>query len=221
MIGQAAVGGPPLQRDSIFRIASLTKPITAAAAMILIDDGKLGLDEPIERCLPELANRRVLRRLDGPLDDTVPATRSITVRDLLTFTMGMGIAFAAPGSTPIQRAIDDLQLGQGVPRPQAPPPPDEWLRRLGTLPLMHQPGEQWMYNTGCDVLGALIARASGRPFDSFLRERMLEPLGMIDTAFSVPADQRHRLVTSYLVDPRSGALQPFDPPDGQARAVEA
>jgi len=213
--GAMEAGGEPLQRDSIFRIASLTKPITAAAAMILVDDGTLGLDEPVDRWLPELASRKVLRRINGPLDDTVPAARLITVRDLLTFTMGMGIPFAPSGTYPIQRALDDLQLGQGAPRSQAPPEPDEWLRRLGTLPLMHQPGERWMYNTGCDVLGALIARAAGQPFDRFLRERMFEPLGTTDTAFSVPAEKRDRLVTSYLVDPASGALQPSDPPDGQ------
>jgi CubicO group peptidase (beta-lactamase class C family) len=216
VIGATAAGGSePVRRDSIVRISSMTKPITAAAAMALIDDGQLTLDEPVDRHLPELAGRRVLRRIDGPLDDTVPATRSITVRDLLTFTMGMGIVLAPPGSTPIQRALDELQLGQGIPQPQVAPALDEWLRRLGTLPLMHQPGERWMYNTGSDVLGALIARASGRPLDPYLRERILEPLGMIDTGFSVPPAQRHRLVTSYTADPATGALRLFDPPDGQ------
>ena len=211
----AAGGGEPLRRDSIFRISSMTKPITAAAAMAAIDDGRLTLDEPVDRLLPELAGRRVLRRVDGPLDDTVPATRPITVRDLLTFTMGMGILLAPPGSTPIQRALDELQLGQGMPQPQVAPAPDEWLRRLGTLPLMHQPGERWMYNTGSDVLGALIARASGRPLEHFLRERIFAPLGMTDTGFSVPPARRDRLVTSYLTDPATGALRPLDPPDGQ------
>lgn len=211
----AAGGGEPMRRDSIVRISSMTKPITAAAAMALIDDGRLALDEPVDRLLPELAGRRVLRRIDGPLDDTVPASRPITVRDLLAFTMGMGILYAPPGSTPIQRALDEHQLGQGPPQPQTAPAPDEWLRRLGTLPLMHQPGERWMYNTGSDVLGALIARASGRPFDQFLRERILEPLGMVDTGFSVAPAQRGRLVASYRTDPATGALRPYDPPDGQ------
>ena len=215
VIGRTAAGdAPPLQRDSIFRIASLSKPVTAAAALIAIEDGRLALDEPVDRLLPELANRRVLRQIDGPLDDTVPANRPIAVRDLLTFTMGMGILFAPPGTHPIQRAIDELQLGQGMPRPQIPPAPDEWLKRLGTLPLMRQPGECWMYHTSSDVLGALIARATDQPFESFLRERLFAPLGMVDTAFSVSPAQRDRLVTSYLVDPASGGLQPFDPPDG-------
>jgi CubicO group peptidase (beta-lactamase class C family) len=215
VIGATTAGGSqPLRRDSIFRISSMTKPITAAAAMALIDDGKLTLDEPVDRLLPELAHRRVLRRLDGPLDDTVPANQPITVRDLLAFTMGMGILFAPPGATPIQRAIDELALGQGPPQPEIPPAPDEWLRRLGTLPLMRQPGECWMYNTGSDVLGALIARAAGRPLEAFLRERLLEPLGMHDTGFSVTPAQRDRLVTSYLTEP-TGGLRLFDPPDGQ------
>lgn len=215
-LGTTTAGGSePVRRDSIFRISSMTKPVTAAAAMALIDDGAIALDEPVDRLLPELAARRVLRRIDGPLDDTVPAHRPITVRDLLVFTMGMGIVLAPPGSTPIQRALDELHLGQGMPQPQVAPPPDEWLRRLGTLPLMSQPGERWMYNTGSDVLGALIARASGRPLEQFLRERIFEPLGMIDTGFSVPPAQRHRLVTGYVTDPATGALRRFDSPDGQ------
>jgi len=215
VIGATAAGvGPPLRRDALFRISSMTKPITAAAAIALVDDGKLTLDEPVDRLLPELAHRRVLRRVDGPLDDTVPAHRPIAVRDLLTFTLGIGTLYAPPGATPIQRAIDELALGQGPPQPQTPPAPDEWLRRLGTLPLMRQPGACWIYNTGSDVLGVLIARAAGRPFESFLRERLLDPLGMHDTGFSVPPAQRDRLVTGYQSDP-GGGLRPFDPPDGQ------
>jgi len=148
-IGTKAVGGgDPIRRDTIFRISSMTKPITAAAAMILVEECKVRLDEPVDRLLPELSGRKVLKRLDGPLDDTVPANRPITVRDLLTFRMGFGVVMAAPGTYPIQKAMDDLLLGQGPPSPATPPAPDDWLRRLGSLPLMHQPGEQWMYNTG-------------------------------------------------------------------------
>ncbi|HMG52645.1 MAG TPA: serine hydrolase domain-containing protein, partial [Kofleriaceae bacterium] len=210
----AAEAGAPLRRDAIVRISSMTKPIIAAAAMIAIEDGKLALDEPIDRLLPELANRRVLRRIDGPLDDTVPAVRRITVRDLLTFTMGMGVLLAPPGSHPIQRASEELALGQGPPWPPTPPAPDEWLRRLGTLPLMRQPGECWMYNTGSDVLGALLARAARAPLETVLRERLFAPLAMADTEFSVPPAKRDRLVTSYLADPATGALKLHDPPDG-------
>src|SRR5674536_180518 len=147
-IGTTAVGGnEPMRRDTIFRISSMTKPVTAAAAMILVEECKLRLDEPVDRLLPELADRKVLKRLDGPLHDTVPAIRPITVRDLFAFTMGFGIVMAPPDTYPIQKAMSDLSLGQGPPSPSAPPAPDEWIRRLGTLPLMHQPGERWMYNT--------------------------------------------------------------------------
>src|SRR5271167_1106825 len=167
-IGTKVVGGSdPIRRETIFRIASMTKPITAAAAMILAEECKLRLDDPVDRLLPELADRKVLQRLDGPLDETVQAERPITVRDLLTFRMGFGIVMAPPGTYPIQRAVSELQLFQGPPQPQTPPGPDEWIRRFGPLPLMHQPGEKWMYHTGSDLLGVLIARASGRPFERF------------------------------------------------------
>lgn len=210
-----AGGSEPVRPDTIFRIASLTKPITAAATMMLVEDGKLQLDEPVERLLPELARRSVLRRLESPLDDVVPARRPISVRDLLTFRLGFGIVLAPPGTYAIQKAADDLQLGQGMPAPSTPPAPDEWLRRFATLPLMHQPGEKWMYHTGADVLGILIARAARQPFDVFLRERLFAPLGMSDTAFSVPESKRDRFVPSYVVDPQTQALSLYDPIDGQ------
>jgi CubicO group peptidase (beta-lactamase class C family) len=208
-IGLSSIGGHPMRRDTIFRIASMTKPITATAAMILVDEGKISLDESVERLLPELANRKVLRRLDGPLEDTVPAERSITVRDLLAFTMGFGIVF--PFDTyPIQKAAAELELGYGPPEPRSMPDPDEWMRRFATLPLMFQPGERWAYNTGSDVLGVLIARASGKPFDAFLRERIFEPLGMKDTGFSVPPAKLDRFTASYFPNPMTGGLDLFD-----------
>jgi CubicO group peptidase (beta-lactamase class C family) len=215
MLGALAEAGAPMRRDSLFRISSMTKPITAAAALIAIDDGALAIDAPVERWLPELADRRVLRAIDASLDDTVPAARAITVRDLLAFTLGIGIPFAAPGAYPIQRALDAADLGQHQPSPARCPPPDEWLRRLAGLPLMRQPGEAWMYNTGADVLGVLIARATRAAFPEFLRERLFAPLGMRDTAFFVAEDQRHRLATAYAVDPATGARTLYDPPDGQ------
>ena len=214
-IGTMALGGgQPMRRDTIFRISSMTKPVTAVAAMILVEECLLRLDEPVDRLLPELAGARVLRRLDGPLDDTVPARRPITVRDLLTFRMGSGLVMAPPGAYPIQAAIDEQRLGLGLPSPATPPGPDEWIRRFGALPLMHQPGERWMYNTGSDVLGVLVARASGQPLETFLRERVFEPLGMTDTGFSVPAASLDRFATSYLTDPGAGALRLYDEPDG-------
>jgi CubicO group peptidase (beta-lactamase class C family) len=208
-IGLKTLGGEPVRRDTIFRIASMTKPVTAAAALILVEECRLRLDDPVDRLLPELAGRRVLRRLDSPLDDTVPASRPITLRDLLTFTLGHGMVMATPNTYPIQRAQAEL-LGGGPPNPAQVPPPDEWMRRLGTLPLVHQPGEQWMYNTGSDVLGVLIARAAGQPFETFLRERIFEPLGMRDTGFSVPAAKLDRLATAYRTSFETGALEIFD-----------
>ncbi|HET9621168.1 MAG TPA: serine hydrolase domain-containing protein [Kofleriaceae bacterium] len=214
VVGALADGGAPVRRDSLFRISSMTKPITAAAAMIAIDDGALALDAPVERWLPELADRRVLRTMASELDDTVAADRSITVRDLLAFTLGLGIPLAPPGTYPIQRAMDAEDLGQHQPSPARCPAPDEWMRRLGKLPLMRQPGAAWMYNTGADVLGVLVARATRTAFPDFLRERLFQPLGMRDTAFSVAPADRHRLATAYAVSP-SGGRTVYDPPDGQ------
>ncbi len=214
-IGTQALGGSePIRRDTLFRIASLTKPVTAVATMILVEECRIRLDDPVDRWLPELADRRVLKRIDGPLDDTVPARRPITVRDLLTFTLGFGLVMAPPGTHPIQRAVDELALGLGAPQPSIPPAPDEWMRRLGRLPLLHQPGERWMYHTGADVLGVLIARAAGQPFEAFLRERLFEPLGMHDTGFHVPGPKLGRLATSYAPHPETGALELYDPAEG-------
>jgi CubicO group peptidase (beta-lactamase class C family) len=206
-----AIGGDPVRRDTIFRIASMSKPVTAAAALILVEECKLRLDEPVDRLLPELENRQVLKRPDGPLDETVRATRRITLRDLLTFRWGFGLMLGPP-NTPILQAAKDLQIGMGPPSPSTPAP-DEWIRRLGTLPLMHQPGERWLYHTGSDVLSVLIARASGQPLEEFLRERIFEPLGMHDTGFSVPSAQLHRLATSYYANPKTGKLEVYDQPE--------
>src|SRR5437660_8485946 len=151
VIGTQAIGDSrPMRRDTIFRIASMTKPITAVAAMILVEECKLRLDEPVDRWLPELANRKVLKRLAGPLDDTEPAQRPISVRDLLTLRMGLGMILAPPGTYPIQNAIAAAGLAPGPYLPQFGP--DEYMKRLGRLPLVHQPGEKWMYHTGLDVL---------------------------------------------------------------------
>jgi CubicO group peptidase (beta-lactamase class C family) len=215
-IGTMAEGGSgPMTRDTIFRISSMTKPITAAATMILIEECRLRLDDPVDAWLPELADRRVLTQIDAPLDDTIPAHRPITVRDLLTFRMGFGLLMADPETTPIVRALIGTPLDSGPPSPQGPPAPDRWMRSLGDFPLMYQPGERWMYNTGSDVLGVLIARAAGQPFDVFLRERVFEPLGMSDTGFSVTGDRLDRLATAYWTDAASGALALADEPHGQ------
>jgi CubicO group peptidase (beta-lactamase class C family) len=186
------------------------------ATIILVEDGTVRLDEPVDRFLPELADRRVLARLDGPLNETVPAKRSITVRDLLTFRTGFGQIWGPPELSPIQKAASELQLMTlGPPTPPTPHAPDEWIRRFATLPLMHQPGERWMYGTGSHLLGVLIARASGAPLEAFFRKRILEPLGMKDTAFSVPATKLDRLATCYRASPETGALEIHDGVHGQ------
>jgi CubicO group peptidase (beta-lactamase class C family) len=204
----------PVRRDSLFRISSMTKPVVAVAALTLVEECRLRLDDPVDDLLPELADRRVLVDPRGPLDgETVPAARSITVRDLLTFRLGLGMDFTAPWPQPLLEAMDDLEVGAGPPAPQGPPEPGEWMRRLGTLPLLYQPGERWLYHTGADVLGVLVARAAGQPLEDALRERVLAPLGMADTGFSTTAVDR--LGTCYTRDPETGERSVYDPPDGQ------
>ena len=166
-LGALSFGGAPMTRDTIFRIASMTKPITAAAAMILVEECRLRLDDPVDELLPELANRQVLRRLDAPLDDVAPAKRAITLRDLLTFRWGFGALMVCPLAYPIQHAMEAAGLTPG-PNP-IEQSPDDYMQRLGALPLMHQPGERWLYHTGSDVLGVLIARASGTKLCGFPR----------------------------------------------------
>lgn len=208
--GEAA----PVERDSLFRVASNTKPLTAVAALLLVEECRLRLEDPVEDLLPELADRRVLVDPLGPLDgETVPAERPITVRDLLTMQCGLGMDFTAPWPQPLFDRMAELRLGPGAPEPGAQPEPDEWMRRLGTLPLVHQPGDRWLYNTASDILGVLVARAAGVPFDRFLQERVLDPLGMSDTGFYTSATDR--LGTSYSVDPETGERTAYDPPGGR------
>jgi CubicO group peptidase (beta-lactamase class C family) len=211
-LGTTAFGqSTPMKPDSIFRIASITKIVTAVAAMILVEECKLRLDDSIEPWLPELGNRRVLRSISSPLDDTVPAQRAITVRDLLTYRMGFGSVMAMPDTYPIQRLIREYRIGGDGPMlPSQAPTADEWLRKLGSLPLLAQPGEQWMYHVSGDVLGALIARVSGQSLGAFMRERIFEPLGMKDTAFHVPAEKIERLTELYSRNSQTGALDTFD-----------
>jgi CubicO group peptidase (beta-lactamase class C family) len=213
--GVMAVGGAPMRRDTLFRISSMTKPMTAAAVLSLVDDGLLDLNGPVDELLPELADRRVLRHPDGPLGQTVPARRPITVRDLLTFTWGFGMQgamFMAAEPWPVVVAAMERQLSTfGPPQPAAMPDPDTWMARLGELPLLAQPGERWLYQSGSQVLGVLAARAVGAPFEDVLRERVLAPLGMKDTGFH--ATDTTRLSTAY--DRRDGQFVVSDPPDGQ------
>ncbi|MFF1737392.1 serine hydrolase domain-containing protein [Streptomyces sp. NPDC058247] len=204
-------GGAPMRRDTIFRMASTSKPVAVAAAMVLLDECRLRLDDPVQEWLPELADRQVLKRIDGPLDDTVPARRPITVRDVLTSTFGIGMDMTSLG-TPIMGVIFEQGLTPNLPEPM--PGPDEWLRRLGELPLMHQPGERWQYHIASDLLGVLVARVTGQSYESFLRERIFDPLGMKDTGFHVPADQMDRLPPLYAPDPQTGEFQVWDEAEG-------
>lgn len=217
-IGTSERGGSvPMRRDTIFRISSMTKPITAAAVLILVEECRLRLDEPVDRLLPELADRRVLRSPDAPLHDTVPAERPITVRDVLDFRLGLGMILTEEAfGSPFFRAAQELGVaGFGPPRPDLPHTPDEWLQQIATLPLIDQPGRRWSYNVGSYIQGILVERASGRPFAEFVRERIFEPLGMRDTGFAVPAADLDRFTAAYDVG-ADGALELYDPREGSA-----
>ena len=198
----------PMAADTICRTGSMTKPIVAACAMTLVEDCTLRLDDPVDEFLPELADMTVLADPNGPLDRTVPAQRAITLRDLLTFTLGTGMVPAAPGTIPIADALNAAVFEEPA------PPPDEWISRLGKLPLVCQPGERWMYHTAANVTGVLIARATGMSFGDAVRERVCEPLGMKDTGFSVAAENIGRLSTAYEFDDATGGFVIEDGPDG-------
>lgn len=198
----------PMQRNTLFRLASMTKPITAVGAMMLVEECRLRLDNPVEEWLPELKDRRVLRTIDSPLDDTVAANRPITVRDLFTFRSGYGeVAFLSPTS-PLQKALMEarLPLSEWI----FPGTPDEFMKRLGALPLAAQPGEQWLYHMSAEILGVLISRVTGQSLGSFLRERLFEPLGMKDTGFYVPQKDLDRLPTCYGTDMVTNKLVVLD-----------
>ena len=207
-VGTQSFGGTAMRRDTIVRIASMSKPITAVATLLLVEECRLRLDDPVDPFLPELAQRRVLRSLEGPIDETVPARRPITVRDLLTFTFGMGMIMAPPGKYPVQKALADAGLAPGPGQPEKTA--DEFMKRLGSVPLFHQPGERWLYHTGSDVLGVLIARVTGQSFETFLHDRLFAPLGMRDTGFEVPAAELDRLTSAYRKDPDKQALVFYD-----------
>jgi CubicO group peptidase (beta-lactamase class C family) len=194
-----------MRRDTLFRIASVTKPITAVAAMILVEECRLRLDDPVDGLLPELAHRRVLRTIGSELDDTVPARRPITVRDLLTFRSGYGeVAFLSP-TCPMQKALVDAHLPSsgGFTFPGTA---DDFMQCLGRLPLVSQPGERWLYHMSAQILGVLIARASGQSLSAFMREPIFEPFGMKDSGFTVPQAQLERVATCCREDPASGAI---------------
>ncbi|MGY5115675.1 serine hydrolase domain-containing protein [Streptomyces sp. 900105755] len=202
-------GSAPMARDSVFRIASVTKPITAAALLMLVDEGRIGLGDPVADWLPELAKPMVVRTPTSPVDDVVPAVRQITVEDLLSFRAGWGLPddFTLPAAQALFRVQD-----HGIPFREWPDP-DTWLGLLAQVPMLHQPGEAWLYGTASALQGILVARVSGRTLPDFLAERIFEPLGMRDTAFEVPASKRHRFTAAYA-PAADGTLRLTDTPDG-------
>ncbi len=207
--------GLPVERDTLFRIASLSKPVTSVVALTLLEEGRFSLDEPISRFAPEFADMRVLRTADGPLGDTVPAARPITFEDLLTHRAGL--SYADVGAGPLARAYGDT-LGATIDSEVAP---DDWIARLAALPLVDQPGAHFNYSCATDLLGLLLARMEDAPLGDVMKKRLFDPLGMTDTGFTVPASQRHRRAKMYGFDDEGrlaertigpgGAFQPERP----------
>ena len=203
-------GGKPMTRDTIFRIASMTKPITSVAALMLMEEGRLKLDDPITRWAPEFSDMQVLAAPTGPLDDTVPAARDITIEDLMTHRAGLAYGFTSMG--PIAEAHEKA-LGPALGTPLAP---DEWMKRLGERPLSFQPGDRFHYSNATDVLGFIIGRIEGKPFDQVLQDRVFGPLGMSDTAFHVPPDKLDRAAKLYRINPKTDAMEEVPFPYYQA-----
>ncbi|WP_144112926.1 serine hydrolase domain-containing protein [Paraburkholderia sp. BCC1886] len=197
--------GLPMERDTLFRIASMTKPVTSAAILMLIEEDRLALDTPVSLWLPELGALRVLRDPSGPLDETDPLKAPLTVLDLLTHRAGFAYHFTASG--PMADAY--AQAFNGI---DARGDGSAWLARIAGLPLMFQPGTRWHYGIATDVLGVLIERVTGMPLGDFFRTRIFEPLGMRDTAFSIPDAQLGRLATAYGVEPGTQRLVVEDHP---------
>ncbi|MGC4948652.1 serine hydrolase domain-containing protein [Streptomyces sp. DT224] len=213
--GAGTDDGTPMARDSVFRIASLTKPVTAAAVMTLVEDGRIALDDPVAPWLPELAEPVVVRTPDAPADDVVPASRPITLSDLLTSRAGYG--FPSDFSLPAVRLLFD-ELKQGSPQPRGVLPPDAWMDTLSRIPLLSQPGREWLYNTCSDILGVLVARVAGQPLPEFFAERIFAPLGMNDTGFAVPAEKLGRF-TGLFRPGADGGVELVDAPAGQWSAM--
>ena len=203
----------PMQRDTLFRIASMTKPVTSVAIMMLVEEGKLKLTDPITRWLPEFADMRVLKDATGPVDQTVPAARDITVEDLLTHRSGLAYGFTSVG--PIAYAHEDA-LGSPLVNRMTP---DAWLAALGKLPLSYQPGERMHYSHATEVLGFLLARIDGKTLGEALKARIFDPLGMSDTAFWQPPEKRDRMARLYEAPAEGGPLKDVSFPDTDAPAA--
>jgi CubicO group peptidase (beta-lactamase class C family) len=200
-VGQRNVeAGTPMTRDTIFRIASMTKPITSVAALMLLEEGKLKLDDPITKWAPEFADARVLKDAQGPLDQTYPAPRAITIEDLMTHRSGIAYGFSSEG--PIREAYERA-LGDPLATTITP---DAWMEAIGSLPLSYPPGERFHYGHSTDVLGLIVGRIEGKPFRDVLMERIFAPLGMKDTDFWIPPDKRGRAAALYNFNEEAGKL---------------
>ena len=194
----------PMTPDSLFRVYSMTKPITGMAAMMLVDEGKLGLDQPLSDILPKFAKMQVQVTPDGSISELRPAKNPITIRNLLTHTAGLGYTIIQKG--PLKKAYEDAGLVAGrisrlpVPgleRGAAVPSLTTFADRLATMPLVYEPGTQWSYSVGLDLMGRVIEVVSGMPFDVFLKRRIFEPCGMTSSWFQVPRSAAHRLTTNF------------------------
>jgi CubicO group peptidase (beta-lactamase class C family) len=199
--------GAPMQRDTLFRIASMTKPITSVAALMLMEEGKLALQDPITKWLPEFADMQVLKDANGPVEDTYPSPRDITVEDLMTHRAGLAYNFTSVGpiAYAYQKALGDV-LASDMPS-------DAWLKALGGLPLSYPPGERFHYSHATDVLGFLVGRVAGTTIRDFLMERILGPLGMVDTDSFVPTAKRARAAKVYRMKQDQSGLEEVPFPD--------
>ena len=208
-----------IQEDTLFRIASMTKPILAVAVLSLVEETKLRLDEPIDKWLPELANRKVLVNPDGPLDGEVYSSpRPITLRDLLTYRTGIGwlgipVQYDRTALSLVSYPLSNIFAKQGGRLVYANLEPDAWLKRVGELPLRYAPGTRWLYHVPSDIMGVLVSRVSGIGLEEFFRQRIFEPLGMHETSFSVSQTLRHRLPSAYGVSLTTGEKLLIDRPE--------
>lgn len=193
----------PMERDTLFRIASMTKPVTSVAALMLWEEGKFHLDDPITKWAPEFSNMRVLKTADGPLDDTEPSPRTITMEDLFTHRSGLAYGFSSMGPVAheYQRVLGDVLNSDLA--------PDQWMKALSTLPLLYPPGQRFHYSHSTDVLGFIVGRIAGIPFRQFLADRIFKPLGMRDTDFYIPPEKRKRAAVVYRQDQKTGVLNPL------------
>jgi CubicO group peptidase (beta-lactamase class C family) len=203
----------PMARDTLFRIASMTKPVTTVAALMLLEEGKLQLDDPITKWLPEFSGMQVLKDAAGPIDDTYSAARDITVEDLMTHRAGLAYAFTSTG--PIAQAHED-RLGPPLGTPLTP---DGWLKALGSLPLSYPPGERFHYSHATEVLGFLVARIEGKPLGQVLKDRIFTPLGMADTDFWAPPEKRGRMAKLYRMNPDTKKLEDVSFPHENGQPV--